>query len=111
MYAVYVLEDTWRLRATFSTRDAANITPLALSVAASAPRYSAQRRDVEEGGMRGPSPAAGLAEPIFVRPAESVPPREVVPARSEGHAPDWGRRALRDARPRGTPSSFVPKST
>ena len=25
MYAVYVLEDTWRLRATFSTRDAANI--------------------------------------------------------------------------------------
>jgi len=25
MYAVYVLEDTWRLRATFSTRDAADI--------------------------------------------------------------------------------------
>ena len=25
MYAVYVLEDTWRLRATFSTRDAAHI--------------------------------------------------------------------------------------
>ena len=25
MYAVYVLEDTWRFRATFSTRDAANI--------------------------------------------------------------------------------------
>ena len=24
MYAVYVLEDTWRLRATFSTRDAAD---------------------------------------------------------------------------------------
>ena len=25
MYAVYVLEDTWRWRATFSTRDAAGI--------------------------------------------------------------------------------------
>src|SRR5208337_4512773 len=25
MYAVYVLEDTWRLRGTFSTRDAADI--------------------------------------------------------------------------------------
>ena len=25
MYAAYVLEDTWRLRATFSTRDAADI--------------------------------------------------------------------------------------
>ena len=25
MHAVYVLEDTWRLRATFSTRDAADI--------------------------------------------------------------------------------------
>ena len=25
MYAVYVLEDTWRLRATFSTRDAADM--------------------------------------------------------------------------------------
>ena len=25
MYVVYVLEDTWRLRATFSTRDSADI--------------------------------------------------------------------------------------
>ncbi len=25
MYAVYVLEDTWRMRATFSTRNAADI--------------------------------------------------------------------------------------
>ena len=25
MYAIYVLEDTWRLHATFSTRDAADI--------------------------------------------------------------------------------------
>ena len=32
MYAVYVLEDEWRLRGTFSTRDAANIHIARLAV-------------------------------------------------------------------------------
>ena len=44
MYAVYVLEDTWRLRATLSTRELADLLLLALLVAGSAPRCSARRR-------------------------------------------------------------------
>ena len=44
MYAVYVLEDTWRLRATFSTRDSADIFAARLVGRGLAPRCSARRR-------------------------------------------------------------------
>jgi hypothetical protein len=59
MYAVYVLEDMWRLRSTFSTSDTAIFSPLALSIAGSAkvfryasapPAASATR---ERGGKHG----------------------------------------------------------
>ncbi len=59
MYAVYVLEDTWRLRATFSTRDWPNFRRSPCR--SRAPRQGVPHGgDAEEGGMKSPIPAADV---------------------------------------------------
>ena len=64
MYAVYVLEDTWRLRATFSTRNSADIFRRS-PCRSRAPRQGVPHGgDAEEGGMKSPIPAAKSAEQV-----------------------------------------------